>query len=270
MKDRKTSLIRTISIVVFALFILIPIGNLIIWVFTERWAWPDLLPQVISLRAIKEIIGNRSFIVETLCSSLFISSMVAIISAIIGVMTSRALVLYEFKGKGLLQILSILPFLVPATVFAMGIQVTFIRWGLNNTVGGIILAHTICSLPYAVKLIMDSTMAVGIGLEEQARVLGAGPFRAFFTVTLPLLRPGILSGMSMAFVVSLSQYFLTLLLGGGQVKTFAIVMVPFLQGGDRNISSIYSLIFLAISLTVFAIMEGLLKRLDKNDAVEYY
>ena len=73
--------------------------------------------------------------------------------------------------------------MVPATVFAMGIQITFIRMGLNNTVAGVILAHLIYSLPYAVRLIMDGTRAVGIALEEQARVLGAGPFQAFRRTT---------------------------------------------------------------------------------------
>ena len=69
--------------------------------------------------------------------------------------------------------MTILPFMVPATVFAMGVQITFIKMGLNNTVTGVILAHLICSLPYAVRLMMDGTEAVGNRLEEQARVLGA-------------------------------------------------------------------------------------------------
>ena len=120
---------------------------------------------------------------------------------------------------------------------------------------GVILAHLIYSLPYAVCLIMDGTRAVGIALEEQARVLGAGPFQAFRRTTLPMLVPVILSAVSMSYIVSFSQYFLTLLLGGGRVKTFAVVMVPYLQSGSRNIACIYSILFMGITLLVFAVFE---------------
>ncbi len=270
MKKNRTSLMKKIVLILLTLFILIPMANLLIWVFTERWAWPDLVPQVFSLRALQEVLGNREFLIKTVLSSVLISGGDALLSVIIAIMTARALMLYEFKGKGLFQFLSILPFLVPATVFAMGIHVTFIRWGLSNNILGVIVSHTICSLPYAVQLMMDGTKAVGRGLEEQARVLGASAWEAFFKVTLPLLTPGILSGMSMAFVVSLSQYFLTLLIGGGQIQTFAVVVFPYLQGGDRNISSIYSIIFLTITLVVFGLLEQIVEKMNKKIRIEYY
>ena len=155
----------------------------------------------------------------------------------------------------MMSFLTVLPLMVPGTVFAMGIQITFIRLGLNNTVAGVILAHLIYSLPYAVCLIMDGTRAVGIALEEQARVLGACSFQAFRRTTLPMLVPVILSAVSMSYIVSFSQYFLTLLLGGGRVKTFAVVMVPYLQSGSRNIACIYSILFMGITLLVFAVFE---------------
>ena len=133
-----------------------------------------------------------------------------------------------------------------------------------------VLSHLICSLPYAVRLMMDGTAAVGDRLEEQARVLGASMGQAFFRVTFPLLVPVILSSFSMAYIVSFSQYFLTLLIGGGQVKTFTIVMVPYLQGGDRNIACAYSVIFLGITLAVFALFEKIAGRWGKNTDTEFY
>ena len=96
---------------------------------------------------------------------------------------------------------------------------------------------------------------MGIALEEQARVLGAGPFQAFRRTTLPMLVPVILSAVSMSYIVSFSQYFLTLLLGGGRIKTFAVVMVPYLQSGSRNIACVYSILFMGITLLVFAVFE---------------
>lgn len=160
--------------------------------------------------------------------------------------------------------------MVPATVFAMGIQITFIKMGLNNRIAGIIIAHLICSLPYAVRLIMDGTAAVGSRLEEQARVLGASPFQAFYKTSLPMLTPVILSAVSMSYIVSFSQYFVTLLIGGGNVKTFTILMVPYLQSGNRNIACIYSTLFLGVTLLVFGVFEWAAGRYMKHGAGEYY
>ncbi len=267
---RKGQLFFKFIIGILLLTILIPILCLIFFSFTERWAWPDIVPQVISMRALREIWARGRETMWLFISSIMISLVVALLSVLIALMTARAMVFYEWKGKNWLYLLSILPFMVPATVFAMGIQRTFIKMGLSNTVFGVIIAHLICSLPYATRLLMDGTEAVGTGLEEQARVLGASSFQAFRKVTLPMLVPVMLSAFSMSYIVSFSQYFLTLLIGGGSVKTFTIVMVPYLQGGDRNIASTYSTVFLAITLIVFEVFEMISIKISKNNRTEYY
>lgn len=269
MKKRK-NIWGNMIIGIFLFLVIVPLLTILVWVFTERWAWPSLIPQTFSLRAVEAVFRDRTELGKLFGSSMVISFTVAFLSVIIGTMTARALECYEFFGKKVFSFLSLLPFLVPATVFAMGIQVTFIKAGLSGTIPGVIIVHLICSLPYAVTLLQDGTRAMGTKLEEQARVLGAGPWQAFIKVTLPSLFPVMLSAFSMAYIVSFSQYFLTLMIGGGSVKTFAIVMVPFLAGGERNFASVYSLIFLTITIVVFGIFEWLVSRFVKEEEIEYY
>lgn len=269
MKKRK-NIWGNMIIGIFLFLVIVPLLTILVWVFTERWAWPSLIPQTFSLRAVEAVFRDRTELGKLFGSSMVISLTVAFLSVIIGTMTARALECYEFFGKKVFSFLSLLPFLVPATVFAMGIQVTFIKAGLSGTIPGVIIVHLICSLPYAVTLLQDGTRAMGTKLEEQARVLGAGPWQAFIKVTLPSLFPVMLSAFSMAYIVSFSQYFLTLMIGGGSVKTFAIVMVPFLAGGERNFASVYSLIFLTITIVVFGIFEWLVSRFVKEEEIEYY
>jgi putative spermidine/putrescine transport system permease protein len=266
----KRNKFTSLLLIVFALVILLPMLTILIWAFTERWAWPDLWPQVHSTRAIQEIMGRKNQIFQLFISSILLSTAVAALSVVIGTMTARALIFYEFKGKGIFYFLSIMPFMVPTTVFAMGIQVVFIKAGLHNTVYGVIIAHLIYSLPYAIRLLIEGTKGVGKELEEQAKVLGAAPWQAFYKVTLPLLVPALLSSFSMAYIVSFSQYFITLLIGGGKVKTFTMVMVPYLQSGDRNIASIYSSAFLGITLVIFGAFEWIANKYSKNYNVDYY
>lgn len=270
MKNRKKNLFMTFLLWIMILCILLPVLVMCVWIFTERWAWPDLLPQVFSTRALNQIFGRKEELLVVFASSILISTAVGILSILVGLVTSRALVCYEFFGKRIMYFFTILPFMVPATVFAMGVQVTFIKMGLNNRIFGVILAHLVCSLPYAIRLIMDGMEALGTGYEEQARVLGATPWKAFCKVTMPVLTPVLVSAMSMSYIVSFSQYFITLLIGGGAVKTFSIVMVPFLQSGDRNIACVYSALFLGVTMVMFVLFETIAKRWSKNGDGAFY
>lgn len=136
-----------------------------------------------------------------------------------------------------------LPLIVPTTVFGMGIHLLLIRVGLSDTVPGVILVHVICALPYTVSIMTDSTRAIGKKLEEQARVLGAGSLRAFWSVSMPALIPAIFSALAMAYITSFSQYFLTLLIGGGNVRTFTVIMVPYLQTVTAPLQQVIPLCF---------------------------
>jgi len=249
--------------------VFLPLIIMVVWAFTERWSWPSLLPEVISTRGIGEIFSSSSQLGLTLLFSIALSLVVAIISTVIAAMAAQALCHYSFKGKTLWRIGTILPFLIPSTVFAMGIQVAFIRLGLSGSFFGVVIAHTVITLPYSILLLLDITKAAGTKLVEQAKTLGANPWQVLVHVQIPQLLPGLLSSFSMAYILSFSQYFLTLLIGGGNVKTFAMVMFPYLVSGDRTIAAAYGAVFLFVSLVVFVVFELLLKRYTSK-TVDYY
>ena len=246
--------------------ILAPMVLVALWSVTERWPWPDLLPEHLSLRTIRELFFGSASLPRLLGSSISLGLTVAILGTIIGILTARATELYHFPGKGLVRFGSLLPLLVPGTVFAMGIQITLIRLGLSDTLAGVILVHLTAAVPYCITIMTDVTRAAGRRLEEQAMVLGANPWRAFFETTLPQLLPGILSSVSMGFVISYSQYFTTLMVGGGRVKTIALVLVPYIQSGDRALSAVYSLAFVLSALGVFFLFELLIHSITKEGA----
>lgn len=249
-----------IFIVIQLLFVLVPLSTVVVWAFTAQWPWPELLPAELSSRGIEEIFRASNGLGGVLLQSIGIALAVAVIATLIAGMAARALVHYRFVGREAFRFATVLPFLVPSLVFAMGVQVTFLRLGLAGTVPGVIIAHVIVALPYAIMIMTDVTAAAGTRLEEQARVSGAGPLRVFFEVQIPMLLPGILSSASMSYIVSFSQYLLTLLIGRGQVTTFALTMFPYLSGGDRTIASAYGLVFMLVTFAVFLVFEVILKR----------
>ena len=102
-------------------------------------------------------------------------------------------------------------------------------------------------------------------LEEQGRVFGASGFYLLFKVTIPLLFPYLIPAFMMSFILSMSQYILTVLLGGGKLKTLSLIMVPFIQSGERNLASVYGLLFLLSSFLLFLLMEMLLRGLKRRE-----
>lgn len=262
----KKNLLLKLVLAVTLFCIFLPMAVVLIWSVTERWPWPNLLPESCSLRTVKELLFGSAKLPDILFSSISLAMTVAVLGTIVGIMTARATELYDFPGKKLVSVASFLPLLVPGTVFAMGIQITLIKLGLSDTLTGVIIVHLIAAVPYCITIMTDVTRAVGNKLEQQAMVLGADPFRAFFQATLPNLLPGILSSMSMGFILSYSQYFTTLMAGGGRVKTIALVLVPYIQSGDRALSAVYSVAFVGSALLVFFLFEGVIHYTQKRGA----
>lgn len=262
---RRTRLAAWVFFAIYLVIVFVPLTTTVVWAFADSWPWPSLLPTKLSTRGLAEVLGGYASVGGVLGQSILIAVAVSVICVVVASLTARALVFHEFLGKEVVRFAAILPLIVPATVFAMGIQVAFLRAGLGGTVLGVIIAHSVVALPYAVMMMTDVMAAAGQKAEEQARVLGASPLQTMAHVTVPALLPGILSSASMAYVVSFSQYFLTLLIGGGSVKTLAVVMFPFLSSGDRTIAGAYSLLFLVSTFAVFLFFEWVLKKLGVRE-----
>ena len=157
-----------------ALCVLGPVAIIVVWAFTASWPWPSLLPETFSARGIEELFGPAQRAGEVLGASVGIALATAALTTAVATLAGRALSHYRFFGREALRFAVLLPFLIPATVFAMGVQVALIRAGLAGTVAGVVLAHSIVALPYAALIMADAMEAAGSRLEEQARVCGAG------------------------------------------------------------------------------------------------
>ncbi|MBK9050528.1 MAG: ABC transporter permease subunit [Chloroflexi bacterium] len=122
-----------------------------------------------------------------------------------------------------------LPFAV-----AMGIHVAFIRYGLADSLLGVILVHLVPVTPYMVLILASVFANYNPDVEGQARSLGARPRQVLWHITLPAILPGLVVGSLFAFIISWSQYLLTLLIGGRNVITLPILLFSFANGRQRH------------------------------------
>ena len=131
----------------------------------------------------------------------------------------------------------------------MGIQVMFIRYGLADTIPGVVLVLLIPTIPYVV-LVMGAVFAnYDTSYEEQARVVGANAFRVFLHVTFPAVLPGLIVAAFFAFLISWSEYLMTLIIGGGIVITLPLLLFQFV-GSDPAIAAALSLFFIAPAIVL--------------------
>jgi len=233
--------------------VIIPIVPQLVWAFSHRWAFPDLLPEAMSGRAWKYIANPNSKVLSATWNSLVIAISVTAISILVGVPAGKALGMYKFKAKGAIELIILSPSIIPPLAVTMGMQVIFIRMGLSDTLFGVILVHLIPTIPYMTVSMAGVFANYDPAYEEQARSLGAGPVKTFFLITLPTIFPGIVTGAMFAFLISWGQYILTIIIGGGRVITLPLLLFSFAGSGDFTLTSALSIIFLLPSIIILVV-----------------
>jgi len=217
--------------------LLLPFLPLVLWATAKRYPYPSLLPTERSTRPLRLLVDPQSEVLRGLVDSTVIAVAVAVVACLVGLSAGRALGLHSFRGKRLVQFLLLAPVIVPGLAVTLGIQVFFIRYGLADTRRGVVLAHLLAAVPY-VSLVMSSVFAnLDVRLEEQARTLGASPLQVLLRVTLPAVGPGLAVAALFAFLISWGEYVLTLLVGGGVVKTLPLLLYAYLGSTDTPVAA---------------------------------
>ena len=231
------------GLAVVAALVALPFVPLLLWAFAGEWRFPDLLPSELSWRGVAYLVEPGGRILGATLTSFVIAGATAVASVAVGLPAGMALGGYEFRLKGLIVFFILLPILVPPLASTMGVHLTFIRLGLADTVFGVFLVHLIPTVPYT-AIVLTSVFAELTGeLEEAARTLGASAWQAFVHVTLPQVVPGVAVAALFGFLISWSQYVLTLLIGGGTVVTLPMLLFSAASGNDPVITSALALVF---------------------------
>ena len=263
MSGREGAGIRSIRVITGAMLVtwlVLPLIPLAIWSFARSWFFPDLLPSAWSMQAWDYVLSDTSQVMDSLWITIVISLGATALSVLVGVPAGRALGLYQFRGKQLVELMILAPTIVPGIAVVLGIHVIFITMGLTNTVGGVILVHLIPTLPYMVLVMSGIFSNYDPDIEDQARSLGASPLATFWYITLPAIMPGVIVGALFAFLVSWSQYILTLLIGGGRVVTLPLLLFNFATSGRNDVTGAISMIYIVPGIVILALTARHLSR----------
>lgn len=185
-------------------------------------------------------------------NSLVIGAFTAALTLALVIPAAFALTRHTFRGRTVASLLLLLPLTVPHIVVALGYYYYFGALRLTQTYLGVVLAHTCLSVPISYLIVSANLKGFDRNLELAAQNLGASPLKAFFMVTFPLLRPGMLTAALFAFIHSFDEAIVALFISGRDAATLPRKMFDSLRmQADPVISVVSALLLAAVVIGMF-------------------
>ncbi|MDQ4504574.1 ABC transporter permease [Sinomonas sp. ASV322] len=205
-------------------------------------------PDSFSLKWFVAAAAYKPFM-ASLLQSTELAALATLLALVLGVPAALALERGRLRGKAWVQGLFLSPLIVPELVVGLALYQQLIAALGVSSFAALLVGHTALLIPYAVRVTGASLALADPFVEEAARGLGAGPLKVFTSVTLPLLRPGIVSASLLGFVTSFNNVPLSLLLQGRKFATLPVTMLDYVQQSyDPMIASMSTLILAATVL----------------------
>ncbi|EEA95736.1 ABC transporter permease [Pseudovibrio sp. JE062] len=254
---RMTTRVLTMSLLAFAIFG--PITNMLLWAVAEVWYFPYKLPLEYGFSFWERVFRPEGNATEALFSSIWIALLTVVVSLAIAIPAGYALARGKMPFRYLIMLLFLLPQAFPAVAVHMNVARIFYGLDLTGTVMGVVLVHASQGLVFAVWIATAAFVAVDGELEAAARNMGAGRWRTFIDVTLPLALPGIMASAIFVFLISMDEFTGTYFVGAPDVVTLPMLLFTSSMEGNYQIASISSLILLVPSVGFMLFIERFLK-----------
>jgi ABC-type spermidine/putrescine transport system permease subunit II len=156
---------------------------------------------------------------EAAINSLVIGIPTALLSTALGTPAALAVARGRLGMAGLISALVIAPMMLPHVILAIGLYPVMLKLGLLSSYSAAILGHTVIGLPLVFTTVSASLAGYNGSLELAAMTLGANPWQAFWKVTFPMIRVGVVIGAILAFATSFDELMLSLFLTGAGTRT---------------------------------------------------
>ncbi len=167
--------------------------------FTTRWFTE--LPQTPAL-------------LQSVRTSLIIAVISAVLATLLGICAARAGSRYRFRGRGAVLGFVMLPLVLPEIIVAVSLLVVLLGLGLPLGTWTVILGHVLICTPFSIAILNGAFAALDASLEEASQDLGEGTWGTFRLVIMPLVAPGIVSSLLIAFTISLDEFIIAFFLTG--------------------------------------------------------
>lgn len=240
-----------------ALVLTLPLATLVLVAFVPRGTWTvEPLPPVYSVENFVSLVRNPVRL-QPVLTSLWMA-LVATLGAVGISLAVAAFSRRRVRSRGLLEGLLALPWAVPGTVFAIALATTFSvhaplagRIVLVGTLWILPLAYLVRGLPVAGRAVLAGARQLDPALDEAAASLGAGRARTLRRITIPLLRPALAAGASLAFVTGFGDFVTSIMLYTYDTRPISLEILASLRQADVGVAAAYGVVLMSLSAAVF-------------------
>ncbi|MHB0952020.1 MAG: ABC transporter permease [Allorhizobium sp.] len=193
--------------------------------------------------------------------SVQVAAAVAAISGILGLLAAYALVYERIPGSDAIMSFLLSPLSVPQIVKGVAIVLFLSQVGLQGLLGtpALIAAHVVLALPFVTRMVATSIANFDRGLDRAARILGASKLQRLVYVLLPMVKPGVLSGVTFAFIISFNNIPLSVFLVRPGDTTLPITVINYLEYSLDPVMAavnVASMIFILAAIFTFEKIGG--------------
>ncbi len=243
----------------FVVFMLAPILVVCFVAFTPE-GYLSFPTHSWSLRWFRAIARYPEFI-AAFWRSLGLGALSSAVAVAISVPAALAIARYRFPGREAMSALFMSPLMIPHIVLGVAFLRFFTQIGLGGTFAGLVLAHIVIVLPFALRLTLASAIGLDRAIEHAAVSLGASEWTVLRRITLPLVAPGLISGWALAFINSFDEVTMTVFVSAPGTVTLPVQMFLYIQD---NIDPLVT----SVSACVIAITVAALVALDRAYGLE--
>ncbi|MCW5256561.1 carbohydrate ABC transporter permease [Verminephrobacter aporrectodeae] len=183
-------------------------------IFDTRWSWL-FAPTLENYRAVIQ----DQHIERYMLNSLKVSLCATLITLTLGTMCAYAMARFRFLGRAPLSYSTLILRTLPPAVLAVPVFVIWSDWGIGDTLSGVVLVYVALNLPFTIWLLYGFIDQVPVELEEAAAIDGCGPFKVFYKIVLPLLRPGLAAAAIFTFRLAWNEFILGFILTNRITRT---------------------------------------------------
>ncbi len=204
-------------------------------------------------------------LMDALKNSLLLATLSCAASAVIGTIGAVGIVRADLKTKGLIENISAIPIMIPEIILGMAFLAFFSFLRLPFGMLTLVIAHTSFSIPYIFILVKSRLVGIDKSIGDAARDLGATQARMFFDITLPLLAPAVVSGMLLAFAMSLDDVVISFFVTGAETNTLPVKIYSQLKVGvTPEINALCTVMLLVTFLVILTSQSGSIKNKTKE------
>jgi putative spermidine/putrescine transport system permease protein len=229
---------------VLGLWAFAPIGQLLLRTLTPSWRYPQLLPDTTGAwTALSTTASAR--LAPAVATSLWLALMTGAAATGIGFLVARATGRAGGSVRRLTMAAALLAVIAPPLALGAGPQVAMLTVGLSGTLTGVFLAHLVSATGYLTLFAAGVLSSLDTAVEDEARTLGASRWQVWSRIMIPLLKRRLWEGLVLGGLVSWGQLAITLIVGGGLVRTLPIELLSIVRSGNDQLGA-----FAALALSV--------------------